>query len=108
MRILQVIGSLASRYGGPSTACPALCRALAQGGHDVTVYTTDADGDGHLKVPLDQPVLEDGFRIRYFSAWPHPREFKVSPDLSAALERTASEFDVVHVYSYYGDRKSVV
>jgi glycosyltransferase involved in cell wall biosynthesis/SAM-dependent methyltransferase len=102
MRILQVIGSLASRYGGPSTACPALCRALARDGHDVTVYTTDADGAGRLKVPLDRPVLADGFRIRYFSAWPHPREFKLSPGLSAALERTAGDFDVVHVYSYYG------
>ena len=34
MRILQVIGSLAPRYGGPSTSCPALCRALAERGHD--------------------------------------------------------------------------
>jgi glycosyltransferase involved in cell wall biosynthesis/SAM-dependent methyltransferase len=102
MRILQVIGSLAPRYGGPSTSCPAMCRALAEVGHDVTVYTTDADGATRMDVPLDRQVLADGFRIRYFSAWPHPREFKVSPDLSAALERTASEFDVVHVYSYYG------
>jgi glycosyltransferase involved in cell wall biosynthesis/SAM-dependent methyltransferase len=102
MRILQVIGSLAPRYGGPSTSCPALCRALAERGHDVAVYTTDADGAGRMDVPLDQPVLADGFSIRYFPAWPHPREFKVSPGLSAALASTAGEFDVVHVYSYYG------
>src|SRR5580704_17902001 len=102
MRILQVIGSLAPRYGGPSTSCPAMCRALAEVGHDVTVYTTDADGPARMEVPLDRPVLADGFRIHYFPAWPHPREFKVSTDLSAELERTAGEFDVVHVYSYYG------
>ncbi|MGB6546533.1 MAG: glycosyltransferase [Candidatus Acidiferrales bacterium] len=102
MRILQVIGSLAPRYGGPSTSCPALCRALAARGHDVTVYTTDADGAGRMDVPLDCPVRADGLNVRYFSAWPHPREFKVSPSLSAALERTAGDFDLVHVYSYYG------
>jgi glycosyltransferase involved in cell wall biosynthesis/SAM-dependent methyltransferase len=102
MRILQVIGSLAPRYGGPSTSCPAMCRALAEVGHDVTLYTTDADGPARMEVPLDRPVLADGFRIHYFPAWPHPREFKVSTDLSAELERTAGEFDVVHVYSYYG------
>jgi glycosyltransferase involved in cell wall biosynthesis/SAM-dependent methyltransferase len=102
MRILQVIGSLAPRYGGPSTSCPALCRALSQSGHDVTVYTTDADGAGRMDVPVDQPVLANGFRVLHFPAWPRPREFKVSPRLSAALERTASGFDVVHVYSYYG------
>jgi len=102
MRILQVIGSLAPRYGGPSGSCPAMCRALAELGHDVTVYTTDADGPTRMDVPLDRPVLADGFRIHYFPAWPHPREFKVSPRLTSVLERTAGEFDVVHVYSYYG------
>jgi glycosyltransferase involved in cell wall biosynthesis/SAM-dependent methyltransferase len=102
MRILQVIGSLAPRYGGPSTSCPALCRALAQRGHEVTVYTTDADGERRADVPLDRPVLADGFRIRYFSAWRHPREFKISPSLTAALEQSAPDFDAVHIYSYYG------
>jgi glycosyltransferase involved in cell wall biosynthesis/SAM-dependent methyltransferase len=102
MRILQVIGSLAPRYGGPSTSCPALCRALAERGHDVTIYTTDADGAKRMDVPLNQPVLMDGFRVHYFPAWRHPREFKISPSLSAALQRTAGDFEVVHIYSYYG------
>jgi glycosyltransferase involved in cell wall biosynthesis/SAM-dependent methyltransferase len=102
MKILQVIGSLAPRYGGPSTSCPALCRALAERGHDVTVYTTDADGAGRVDVSLNRVEHADGFRVRCFPAWLHPREFKVSPDLAEALARTAGEFDVVHVYSYYG------
>jgi glycosyltransferase involved in cell wall biosynthesis/SAM-dependent methyltransferase len=102
MRILQVIGSLAPRYGGPSISCPALCRALAERGHDVTVYTTDVDGGARMDVRLDQPARADGFRIRYFSAWAHPREFKVSPDLATALKQTVGEFDVVQISSYYG------
>jgi glycosyltransferase involved in cell wall biosynthesis/SAM-dependent methyltransferase len=102
MRILQVIGSLAPRYGGPSISCPALCRALAERGHEVTVYTTDADGAGRMDVPLDRPALADGFSIRYFRAWAHPREFKVSPDLASALARSVGDFDVVQISSYYG------
>ena len=102
MRILQVIGSLAPRYGGPSVSCPALCRALAERGHEVVVYTTDAGGKARMDVPLDQPARADGFRIRYFSAWVHPREFKVSPSLASALRRTVGDFDVVHISSYYG------
>ena len=102
MRILQVIGSLAPRYGGPSTACPALCRALAAAGHDVAIYATDAGAPRAEDAPLDHIVRKDGHEIRVFSAWRHPREFKVSPALSAALERSVREFDVVHIYSYYG------
>ncbi|MGB6432400.1 MAG: glycosyltransferase [Candidatus Acidiferrales bacterium] len=102
MRILQVIGSLAPRYGGPSISCPALCRALAQRGHQVTIYATDADGPLRMHVPLEQPQVVDGFRIRYFSAWAHPREFKVAPSLAGALARTVGEFDVVQISSYYG------
>ncbi len=81
MRILQVIGSLAPRYGGPSTACPALCRALVEAGHEVVIYTTDAGVQRREDAPLDRSVHQDGYEIRYFRAWRHPREFKVSMDL---------------------------
>jgi glycosyltransferase involved in cell wall biosynthesis len=102
MRILQVIGSLAARYGGPSTACPALCRALAEAGHEVVIYTTDAGVARRKETPLDRPVRKDGYEIRYFPAWRHPREFKISTGLFAGLRAELSGFDVVHIYSYYG------
>lgn len=102
MRILQVIGSLAPRYGGPSTACPALCRALAEAGHEVVVYTTDAGAERREDAPLDGAVHKDGYQVRYFPAWRHPREFKVSPDLLAGLREGVPHFNVAHIYSYYG------
>ena len=101
MRILQVIGSLAPRYGGPSTACPALCRALVEAGHEVTIYTTNAS----MKLedsPLDRIVSRDGYAIRFFPAWRQPREFKISPELLAGLKQAVSHFDAVHIYSYCG------
>jgi glycosyltransferase involved in cell wall biosynthesis len=101
MRILQVIGSLAPSQGGPSTACPALCRALAEAGHEVVIYTTNAGVTRGEDAPLGRPVHKDGYKVHYFSAWPHPRKFKISTDLLAGLRRGVSGFDAVHVYSYY-------
>ena len=35
MRILQVVCTLAPRYGGPAVACPELSRELVRQGHEV-------------------------------------------------------------------------
>ncbi len=102
MRILHVIASLASRYGGPSVACPALCRELARRGHQVSIFTTNVDGDRCAPLPLGRPVLDRGVEIRYFPGWTRPHEFKFSPSLWAALARDISAFDLVHIYSLYG------
>lgn len=101
MRILQVIASLAPRYGGPSVACPALARELARRGAEVTVFSTNVDGAGKLGVPLDTPVLRDGVRYEYFDGWTLPAEFKFSAALAHALHRRVASFDVVHIYSMY-------
>ena len=66
MKILHVIANLAPRYGGPSKACWEMARAVAQLGHEVSIYTTNQDGPGELEVPLDQPVWQEGVEIRYF------------------------------------------
>jgi len=102
VRILHVIASLAPRYGGPSVACPALCRELARLGHQVSIYTTNVDGDRCAPLPLDRLVLDRGVEIRYFSGWTRPHEFKFSPSLWAALARHIPTFDLVHIYSLYG------
>jgi len=44
MRILQVISSLATRYGGPSFLCAELSQELVRQGHEVSIYTTKVDG----------------------------------------------------------------
>jgi hypothetical protein len=50
MKILHVIANLAPRYGGPSKACWEMARAVAQLGHQVSIYTTNQDGPGTLQV----------------------------------------------------------
>ena len=57
MKILHVIANLAPRYGGPSKACWEMARAVAQLGHQVSIYTTNQDGPGILPVPTDRPGM---------------------------------------------------
>ncbi len=95
-----MIASIAPRYGGPSAALPAMCRALAARGHEVELWTTNIDGHSALPVPLGEPIASDGFTTTYYPArW--PRRYGTSPALARALFRRVGEFDVVHIHSLY-------
>jgi len=102
MRILQVVATLASRQGGPSVACPELSRELVRQGHRVSIYASDVDGLGHLAVPLETPVIDDGVEISYFRGWSEPFGYMLSARMWCALRDTVAEFDAVHIYSVYG------
>jgi len=102
MRILQVVGTLAPCYGGPSIACPELSRELVRQGHRVSIYGSAVAGREYLEVPLDRPVIEQGVEIRYFSALARPDKYMFSPKLWSALGETVGQFDVVHIWSVYG------
>ncbi len=101
MRILHVIASIAPRYGGPSVACPALCQELARRGHEVSIYTTNVDGNGHQPIPLAKPLTDKGVEVRYYPGWTIPREYKPSLSLWRALRKKILTVDVVHIYSMY-------
>ena len=100
MKILHVISSLAPRYGGPPKACWEMARAVAQLGHEVSIYTTNQDGPGELAVPLGQPVWQEGVEIRYFPIQP-PRFWGTSLPLALALRHKIPASDLVHVHSLY-------
>jgi glycosyltransferase involved in cell wall biosynthesis len=102
MKILQVVESLAPRYGGPSVACPAMCREFARCGHETAIYSTDVDGGGRLDVPLRRPVDDGGVRVHYFRGWTFPPHYKFSWPLARALRTTLPSFDLAHIYSLYG------
>src|SRR6516165_9343524 len=102
MRILQVVATLAPRQGGPSVACPELSQELARQGHQVSIYASDVDGSGHLNVPLDHPVFDEGVEVRYFRGWSEPSKYMFSPGMWRALRDTVANFDIAHIYSVYG------
>lgn len=102
MRILHVVPSYlpAVRYGGPIVSVHGLCRALVRRGHDVHVFTTNADGDGDSDVPLHKPVVIDGVIVRYFETGILRRLFR-APEMRSALNRDIATFSVLHTHSVF-------
>lgn len=80
-----------------------LSKALAEQGADVTILTTDSNGDAGqppLDVPLDRPVEQDGYQIRYFRCSPF-RRYKFSLPLLQWLASHAQTFDVAHIHALF-------
>ena len=102
MRVLHVIPTVSSAYGGPSVAVKAMTKALAERGHDVVVATTDAADDrgGRLDVPLDQPQVLDRVAFHYFPVSLTGR-WMFSLPLTKWLAREVGTFDVVHSHGMF-------
>lgn len=98
LRLLHVVPTYlpARRYGGPIVAVHGLCKALAARGHEVDVFTTNVDGEGTLDVPVGEPVMLDGVRVRYF-----PSELpRLYWSRSMPLHEVAT-YDLVHSHAVY-------
>lgn len=103
LRVLQIVPSISLVYGGPSQMVLGFSRALAEAGADVTVLTTDSNGDAGqppLDVPLNSPVEQEGFTVRYFRCAPF-RRYKFSVGLLRWLSQHASDFDVAHIHALF-------
>jgi glycosyltransferase involved in cell wall biosynthesis len=101
MKILHVVPYYlpAWRYGGPIFAVHGLCKELVRLGHDVHVFTTNADGDGTLAVPIGTAVEIDGVKVWYFGvSW--KRLFR-APGLKKAMNERLASFDVVHIHTCF-------
>src|SRR5215216_5218423 len=82
-------------YGGPVTSAAALCESLVAAGEDVTVLTTNANGDNaRLDVPLGTPVIVDGVRVFYHASGRN-NNITYMPALQRACEVQLPQFDVV-------------
>jgi len=99
-KVLHVIPALAPRYGGPSTAIVGFCRALENAGVQAIVATTDADGRGHLAVPVGEPTLYAGVTVIFFRRR-LGEAFKWSSGMSAWLRSHVSAFDLVEVHAVF-------
>ena len=54
IRVLHVVPGVARRYGGPSEYIIGLCDSWREPGVELDVVSTDADGGGRLRVPIDR------------------------------------------------------
>jgi glycosyltransferase involved in cell wall biosynthesis len=77
-----------------------MARAVAQLGHQVSIYTTNQDGPGILPVPTDRPVWREGVAVRFFPIQP-PRYWGTSWPLARALRQEIKAVDLVHVHNLY-------
>ncbi|MFG6095288.1 hormogonium polysaccharide biosynthesis glycosyltransferase HpsP [Leptothoe sp. ISB3NOV94-8A] len=103
LNILQIVPSISLVYGGPSQMVRGLSSALARQDANVTVLTTDSNGDegqAPLDVPLNQPVETDGYRTVYFRCTPF-RRYKFSLPLLQWLNRHGSEYDIAHIHALF-------
>lgn len=109
MRILQIVPSISLVYGGPSQMVLGLSKALANAGIDVTILTTDSNGDvGQvpLDVPLGVPIQQDHYQIYYFRCAPF-RRYKFSSDLLQWLAKNARNYDLAHIHALFSPVSSL-
>ncbi|NEP62610.1 MAG: glycosyltransferase [Symploca sp. SIO2G7] len=103
LKVLQIVPSISLVYGGPSQMVRGLSAALASQGVEVTVLTTDSNGDAGqppLDVPIEQPVEQDGYQVRYFRCSPF-RRYKFSWALLRWLGQHGQEFDLAHIHALF-------
>jgi glycosyltransferase involved in cell wall biosynthesis len=101
--VVHIVPSISLVYGGPSQMVMGFSAALARQGAEVTVLTTDSNGDigqPPLDVPLDRPVFQDGYQVRYFHCSPF-RRYKFSLKLLQWLANHAHEFDIAHIHALF-------
>ena len=99
MKVLHIVSFYAPayRYGGPIGSVHGLNKALVREGVEVTVYTTNTDGDGVLSLPPNEPVDRDGVSVYYFEASPLGRAWEYSRRMHRMLKAHAKEFDLIHI-----------
>ncbi|MBW4419409.1 MAG: hormogonium polysaccharide biosynthesis glycosyltransferase HpsP [Myxacorys californica WJT36-NPBG1] len=103
MRILQIVPSISLVYGGPSQMVMGLSEALAKAGVEVTILTTDSNGDNGqapLDVPLEVPIRQTGYDIYYFRCSPF-RRYKFSLSLLKWLSRHHQEYNLAHIHALF-------
>jgi len=102
MKILFVAPSYkpAFIYGGTIVVIAQLAEALVKIGHEVTVYSTTANGSEELSVTTNAPVIVNGVAVFYFKRITKDHTH-VSPALWSYLNKTVKDYDVVHMHSWW-------
>lgn len=101
MRILVTSFSIAPRTGGLRVGVLGLCKGLANRGHQVSLYTTNADGNKTLDVPLGVSTLEGDVEVFFYPAQKIIFGNVLSYPMVRALKRRVPNVDLVLIHSLY-------
>ena len=93
-------------YGGPPRIVYEVCKRLANKGHEVTIYTTDAYGKNkRVDFPQKTPVMIDDIRVYYLKNLANFlfSNFNIflTPQIVPLLRKNIKNFDVIHLTEYY-------
>ena len=102
MRILHITPSYkpAFIYGGPIYSISALAESQVLCGHEVTVFTTNANGKSNLDIPLNDIHEINGVRVVYFKRITGDHTH-ISIALWMKLSKDANKYDVIHIHSWW-------
>jgi glycosyltransferase involved in cell wall biosynthesis len=100
LKVLHVIPAVSPKYGGPSHAIVAMCRALMTRGVHVQIASTNAEPDGHIDVELESLTSFEGVPAIFFRKdW--SEAFKYSRTMANWLDRNVADFDVAHIHGVF-------
>lgn len=100
VRVLHVIPSVASRYGGPSRVVRDLATRLSARGHEITVVTTDLDGDERIDPATAAKDFASAEELIVLpTAW--PRGYAFAPSMLRVLSEQLDRCDVLNVHGAY-------
>jgi len=102
LKILFIIPSYrpAYIYGGPIEAVANLAESLVKLGHEVDVFTTNANGGSDLDVPLGTLQFIDGVNVYYFKRVTR-KHTNLSLELITELKKTIRKYDMIHIHSWW-------
>lgn len=102
MKILQINASYkpAYIYGGPTMSVSRLSEQLVKYGHQVTVFTTTANGTEELPVTRNTSQNIDGVLVSYFKRITKDHSH-FSPGLLITLWKEVKTFDVLHIHAWW-------
>lgn len=83
------------KFGGPVLSVSQLCEGLANLGHEVEVFTSNAGLENQTELPLNQPIIRNGVKVTYFVK--EPGMGIHCPGMEQAVTARAKEFDIIHV-----------
>lgn len=100
MKLLHITASYkpAYIYGGPIYSVATLCEELVAAGHEVTVYTTTANGSNELQCEYEKDLK--GVKVYYFKRITKDHSH-LSPTLIIHLWKTVRNYDAIHIHSWW-------